>query len=230
MILEKRPIRIFNKTGYRDHTDPLFKSEEIENHRPPQAACCPRPVKSHRLPVSLTDFGNFSRLTAGRQRSRTFGNLTECCDQGILIFLRADQRSSLSGRSDVEENVKCHVSTITPQGISKPWSMLLSQCEASNFLILYQGILETWQAAKWTCSRDGSINICPPSQTNHRSWDIRLNKELIRTAFFTWQSLSMPTGHCTWKCLVLEIRPAEEVALTALPGHSDAQRYYKVTR
>ena len=25
-----------------------------------------------------------------------------------------------------------------------------------------------------------------------------------------------------------EIRPAEEVALTALPGHSDAQRYYKV--
>ena len=58
---------------------------------------------------------------------------------------------------------------------------------------------------------------------------IRLNKELIRTAFFTWQSLSMPTGHRKWKCLVTQIRPAEEV-LTALPGHSDAQRYYKVTR
>ena len=119
---------------------------------------------------------------------------------------------------------------ITPQGISKPWSMLLSQYEASNFLILYQVILETWQAAKWTCSRDGSINICPPSQTNRRSLDIRLNEELIRTAFFTWQSLSMPTGHRKWKCLVTDIRPAEEVALTALPGHSDAQRYYKVTR
>ena len=80
------------------------------------------------------------------------------------------------------------------------------------------------------CSRDGSINICPPSQTNHRFWHIRHNEELIRTAFFTWQSLSMPTGHRKWKCLVTEIRPAEEVALTALPGHSDAQRYYKVTR
>ena len=38
----------------------------------------------------------------------------------------------------------------------------------------------------------------------------------------------MPTGHRKWKCLVTEICPAEEVALTALPGHSDAQRYYKV--
>ena len=27
-----------------------------------------------------------------------------------------------------------------------------------------------------------------------------------------------------------EIRPAEEVALTALPGYSDARRYNKVTR
>ena len=31
------------------------------------------------------------------------------------------------------------------------------------------------------------------------------------------------------KCLVT-IRPAEEVALTALPGYSDARRYNKVTR
>ena len=38
----------------------------------------------------------------------------------------------------------------------------------------------------------------------------------------------MPTGHCKWKCLVTEIRPAEEVALTALSGHSDAKRYYKI--
>ena len=37
-------------------------------------------------------------------------------------------------------------------------------------------------------------------------------------------------GHRKWKCLVTEIRPAEEVALTALPGYSDARRYNKVTR
>ena len=42
-------------------------------------------------------------------------------------------------------------------------------------------------------------------------------------------NFSMPTGHRKWKCLVPQIRPAEEVALTALPGHSDAQRYYKIT-
>ena len=40
----------------------------------------------------------------------------------------------------------------------------------------------------------------------------------------------MPTGLRKWKCLVTEIRPAEEVALTALPGYSDARRYNKVTR
>ena len=46
-------------------------------------------------------------------------------------------------------------------------------------------------------------------------------------SFWTLESLSMPTGHLKWKCLVPEIRPAEEVALTALLGHSDAQRYYQ---
>ena len=56
---------------------------------------------------------------------------------------------------------------------------------------------------------------------------IQLNEELIRTAFLTWQSLSMPTGHRKWKCLVMQFHPAEEVALTVLPGYSDAQRYYK---
>ena len=58
---------------------------------------------------------------------------------------------------------------------------------------------------------------------------VQFSEEPIRTAFYTWESLSMPTGHRKWKCLVTEIRPAEGVALTALPGHSDAQRYYKVT-
>ena len=38
------------------------------------------------------------------------------------------------------------------------------------------------------------------------------------------------TGHRNWKCLVTQIHPAEEVALTALLGYSDAQIYYKVTR
>ena len=38
----------------------------------------------------------------------------------------------------------------------------------------------------------------------------------------------MPTGHRKWKCLAKQIRLAEEVALTALPGYSDARRYYKV--
>ena len=41
----------------------------------------------------------------------------------------------------------------------------------------------------------------------------------------------MPTGHRkTWKSFVKLIHQVKEVALTALPGHSDAQRYYKVTR
>ena len=33
---------------------------------------CSRPVKSHGLPVSLTDFGNFSRLTAGRHNAHGY--------------------------------------------------------------------------------------------------------------------------------------------------------------
>ena len=33
---------------------------------------CARPVKSHGLPVSLTDFGNFSRLTAGRHNAHGY--------------------------------------------------------------------------------------------------------------------------------------------------------------
>ena len=40
----------------------------------------------------------------------------------------------------------------------------------------------------------------------------------------------MPTGHRKWKCLVTQIRPAEEVALTSLPGYSDAQTYYKARK
>ena len=78
--------------------------------------------------------------------------------------------------------------------------------------------------------REASISIYPPSQTNHRSWAIQLSEELTKTAFFTWESLQMPTGHRKWKCLAKQIRLAEEVALTALPGYSDARRYYKVTR
>ena len=38
-------------------------------------------VKSHGLPVSLTDFGNFYKLMAGRHNAHGNVNLTECCDQ-----------------------------------------------------------------------------------------------------------------------------------------------------
>ena len=50
-----------------------------------------------------------------------------------------------------------------------------------------------------------------------------------------WNSIidmgkSLPTGHHKWKCLLMQVHPAEEVAITALPGYSDAQGYHKVTR
>ena len=40
----------------------------------------------------------------------------------------------------------------------------------------------------------------------------------------------MPTGHRKWKCLVMQIHPAEDVAVTVLPGYRDTQIYYKITR
>ena len=103
--------------------------------------------------------------------------------------------------------------------------MLLSHYEASN--VLTRDIRDMTGCK---VDRDVLISICPPFQTNRRSWDIRLNEELNRTAFLTWASLSMPTGHRKCKCLVKQICLADEVALTALPGYSDAKRYYKVTR
>ena len=39
---------------------------------PPILRTYVRPVKSHRFPVSLTDFGNFSRLTAGRHNAHGY--------------------------------------------------------------------------------------------------------------------------------------------------------------
>ena len=68
---------------------------------------------------------------------------------------------------------------------------------------LYQERLETWQAAKMIYSSDVWIIICPPSQTNHRSWDVQLSEELIRTAFLICQSCSMPlaiaSGSAWWR-------------------------------
>ena len=93
--------------------------------------------------------------------------------------------------------------------------------KAANIIPVHRG------GSRWLAK-----NYMPITLTSHliKVFEKVLSKSSV--AFMEMnnrESLSMPTGHSTWKCLVTEIRPAEEVALTALPGHSDAQIYYNVT-
>ena len=106
--------------------------------------------------------------------------------------------------------------------------MLLSQYEASNIVILYQGTLVrnmTGCKVDMFKRRLETYLSTIPDELQVLGY----NEELIRTAFLTWASLSVPTDLRKCKCLVTEIRPAEEVALTTLPGYSDTQIYYKVS-